>query len=190
MSMKQLRPWLVSLVAGFGVACSGHTDAASDGMFRWTIATAVEIDASPARIWSVLTDLPAYREWNPFIVEAKGQVAVGERLSLRMTLQGHAPMTIAPELLVVDHERELRWKGRLVISGLFDGEHAFVLTPLANGRTRLDHSERFSGVLLPIARPLVYEDTVRSFRALNTALATRAQGSESLHGDDHAAESP
>jgi hypothetical protein len=51
-----------------------------------------------------------------------------------------------------------------------------VLTPLENGRTRLDHWERFGGLLLPIARGMVYEDTVRSFHSLNAALAQRAVG--------------
>jgi hypothetical protein len=123
-----------------------------------------------------LVDLPAYREWNPFIVEAEGKVAVGERLSLRMALPGRDPMAIKPLLLVVEPERELRWKGRLVLPGLFDGEHVFVLTALENGRTRLDHWERFAGVLLPIARSMVYDATVQSFHALNTALAKRAGG--------------
>ena len=49
-----------------------------------------------------------------------------------------------------------------------------MLTPLADGRTRLDHWERFAGLLLPIARGMVYDDTVRSFHALNAALAQRA----------------
>lgn len=168
------RSCLLSLVAVFGIACSGNTGTTADGLFRWTISTAVEIDAPPARVWSVLVDLPAYREWNPFIVEASGNVAVGEPLSLRMALPGRSPMAIKPRLLVVDPEHELRWKGRLVLPFLFDGEHAFVLTPLENGRTRVDHSERFVGVLLPIARRLVYDGTVQSFHALNAALAKRA----------------
>jgi hypothetical protein len=125
-------------------------------------------------VWDILVDLPGYREWNPFIVEASGTVAVGETLSLSMALPGRSPMTIEPRLLVVEPHRELRWKGRLLLPGLFDGEHWFALTPLADGRTRLDHSERFSGVLLPLARPLVYEPTVRAFQALNAALAERA----------------
>jgi hypothetical protein len=152
------------------------TDAgdSADGTFHWTISTVVEIDAAPARVWSVLVDLPAYREWNPFIVEAAGNVAVGEKLSLHMALPGRAPMSIKPRLLVVEPERELRWKGRLVVPGLFDGEHAFILTPLENGRTRVDHWERFGGVLLPIAKGLVYDGTVQSFHALNAALAKRA----------------
>src|SRR5262245_10831209 len=74
-------------------------DRAADGMFHWTITTAVDIEAPPARVWEVLVDLPAYREWNPFIIEASGTVAAGERLALRMTLPGRAPMSFAPRLL-------------------------------------------------------------------------------------------
>lgn len=173
------RPWRLGILAAFltsSCSAGGPTDAegTGDGMFHWTISTAVEIDAPPSRVWGVLVDLAAYPEWNPFIVEAAGTVAVGEELSLRMALPGREPMSINPRLLVVEPEQELRWKGRLVIPGLFDGEHVFVLTPLANGRTRLDHWERFAGVLLPIARGFVYEQTVQSFHALNAALAKRA----------------
>jgi hypothetical protein len=164
---------LMALVAG--ASCSAGSDKPRDGLFHWTISTVVEIDALPSRVWEVLVDLPAYSEWNPFIVEAQGKVAVGETLSLRMALPGRDPMTIEPRLLVVDPERELRWKGRLLVPGLFDGEHAFALPPLAGGRTRVDHSERFAGLLLPIARRFVYDATVESFRALDSALADRAQ---------------
>jgi hypothetical protein len=150
------------------------TSPSADGLFHWTISTSVEIGAPPARVWSVLVDLPAYSEWNPFIVEAAGTVAVGETLSLRMALPGRNPMLIKPRLLIVEPEHELRWKGQLLLPGLFDGEHAFELTPLDGGRTRLDHSERFAGVLLPIARSLIYDDTVQSFHALDAALAQRA----------------
>lgn len=172
------RAWRLGVLAAFIASCStgGATDmdGSADGMFHWTISTAVEIDAPPSRVWTVLVDLPAYANWNPFIVEAGGTVAVGETLSLRMALPGRTPMSIKPRLLVVDPEHELRWKGRLVMPGLFDGEHAFVLTPLENNRTRVDHWERFAGVLLPIARGMIYEGTVQSFHALNAALAKRA----------------
>jgi hypothetical protein len=172
--------WMLTLASLLAPASCSQARDAEDGLFHWTITTVVEIDASPARVWRVLIDLPAYWEWNPFIVEASGTVAVGETLSLRMVLPGRDPMTIEPRLLVVEPERELRWKGRLLVPGLFDGEHVFALTPLVGGRTRLHHWERFGGFLLPIARPLIYEDTVRAFHALNAALAARASGSTSV----------
>jgi hypothetical protein len=168
-------PSLLTLAVVVGtVPVSTDAGEVREGPFRWRIATAVEIDAPPARVWQVLVDLPAYREWNPFIVDAAGDVAVGETLSLRMALPGRDPMTIEPRLLVVAPERELRWRGQLFIPGLFDGEHAFVLTPLADGRTRLDHFESFKGLLLPIAKRLIYDATVESFHALDAALARRA----------------
>ena len=166
--MKRALLWTILFAVSLA-ACGS-----SGGAFHWTISTSAEIDAPPSRVWAVIVDLPAYREWNPFIVEAAGRVTVGETLSLRMALPGRSPMTIKPRVLVVDPNRELRWKGKLGVPGLFDGEHSFVLEPLADSRTRLVHWERFSGLLLPIARLLIYDATVQSFEALNGALATRA----------------
>lgn len=188
---RRSRRGILAAIVGLSfAACAGSKADESDGTFHWQISTTVEIDAPPARVWKVLVDLPAYREWNPFIVEASGNVAVGEELSLQMALPGRDPMLIQPQLLVVDPERELRWKGKLVVPGLFDGEHAFVLTRLENDRTRLDHFERFGGLLLPIARGMIYDATVQSFRALNAALAIRAaQANAPDAGDSLAARS-
>ena len=171
-----LRCLLVAVTLASVASCSSDTNDTGNGVFHWKIATAVEIDAPASRVWEVLVDLPAYSQWNPFIVQARGTVAVGEKLSLAMALPGRDPMTIEPRLLVVDPGRELRWKGQLFIPGLFDGEHAFVFTPLENGRTRVDHSERFAGLLLPIAKSMIYDATVASFHALDAALAKRAAG--------------
>jgi hypothetical protein len=167
------RACVAGLTLLVATSCSRSAESA-DGAFEWTITTEVEIDAPPATVWQVLVDLDAYPQWNPFIVAGSGTVAPGETLSLRMALPGRDPMTIEPRLLVVEHDRELRWKGRLWLPGLFDGEHAFVLTRLEPMRTRVEHWERFSGVLLPIAKRLIYDDTVEAFHLLNGALAERA----------------
>ena len=158
-------------------ACTAEPEA-PDGWFHWSIATAVEVDAPPERVWDVLVDLPAYPTWNPFIVHASGRVAAGETLVLHMALPGWDPMVIEPRLLAVEPERELRWKGRLLLPGLFDGEHGFTLVPLEGGRTRVEHWEEFGGLLLPIARGLIHDATVEAFDAMNDALAERAAGGE------------
>lgn len=41
-----------------------------------TLVTEIAIDATPERVWAALIDMPRYRDWNPFIVEAEGPVEV------------------------------------------------------------------------------------------------------------------
>ena len=58
---------------------------------------------------------------------------------------GRRAMTFEPTVVALAQERELRWRGRLLVPGLFDGEHAFRLEEWARG-CRFHQTERFSGV--------------------------------------------
>ena len=44
----------------------------------------VHIAAPPEKVWDVLVNFDRYREWNPFCVEAKGILAVGEPLTMKL----------------------------------------------------------------------------------------------------------
>lgn len=138
------------------------------------IHTEIEIAAPPARVWEVLTDFAAYPAWNPLIVEAGGAARAGERLRIRVRIPGYPPTTFRPTVLAVELPRELRWRGRLLLPGLFDGEHLFRLEPLEGGRTRLVQAERFRGVLVPFFRKMLAA-TERGFEAMNRALRERAE---------------
>ena len=56
----------------------------------------IEVQASPDRVWEVLTDFAAYHQWNPFIVQATGQAVPGSRLELKMRPPGGRTTTSAP----------------------------------------------------------------------------------------------
>jgi hypothetical protein len=140
-----------------------------------TIETAIDIAAAPARVWQILTDFPAHAEWNPFITSIAGPLAVGEKLSIRVQPPGGKGMTFRPVLLVADEARELRWKGRLLLPGLFDGEHLFRLEPNGTG-TRLHHGERFSGLFVAMTGRASFAQIERGFHAMNEALKRRAEG--------------
>jgi len=139
-----------------------------------TISHSIEINAPAAEVWKVLTDLAAYPDWNPFIREASGQVAVGQRLTLRLFPADGRPMTFRPRVLVADPGVELRWIGRLVLPGIFDGEHRFTLAATATGGTELVQAEKFSGLLVPFTAKTI-SATRQNFAALNQALKTRAE---------------
>ena len=137
------------------------------------IATAIDIDASAAAIWRVLTDFPAYPEWNPFIRRITGEAKVGARLEVTVQPVNRKPMTFKPTVLVVDAGRELRWLGHALLPGIFDGEHAFIIEAATRG-CRLRHEETFSGLLVP-AFGAMLGDTARGFESVNVALKKRVE---------------
>jgi hypothetical protein len=75
---------------------------------------------------------------------------------------------------VVEPDRAFVWLGTLVVSHIFDGAHRFELEPIDDARrTRFVQSERFSGILLPLARRSVLPATLRGFEAMNLPLVQR-----------------
>jgi hypothetical protein len=144
-----------------------------------TIVTEIDIDAPPQRVWQVLSDLAAYPEWNPFILEATGQPAVGSRLTLRMQPVGGKEMTLRPSVIDAREGELLRWLGHLGVPGVLDADHCFELTPRDGGGTRLVQHERFSGVLVPFVARTVDRGTRPAFVLMNEALKRRAEQSVS-----------
>lgn len=141
-----------------------------------TIERSIDIDATPATVWSILTDLGAYPTWNPFMTELSGELAVGAKLEVHIAPPGARAMTFKPTLLAVDPERELRWLGRFILPGLVDGEHSLRIEPLADGRSRFTQTERFSGLLVRPLRSMLGK-TELGFDQMNAALKEKAERS-------------
>jgi len=139
------------------------------------IDTHVEIESSARRVWEVLADFPAYAHWNPFVVAIAGTAVRGGRLSVVIRPPGRRGMTIRPIVLAADPHRELRWLGRLILRGLFDGEHVFTIAPFSSGRVRFSQRETFRGLLVPLMPRSFWEGTRRGFEEMNSALKRRAE---------------
>src|SRR5690625_3586801 len=84
---------------------------------RHHIQSEIEIEAPPETVWTHLTDLTSYADWNPFITAAEGTPAVGERLKLRMQPPGGRAMTMRPTVTAADPTRVFEWLGRLGMKG-------------------------------------------------------------------------
>lgn len=137
--------------------------------------TEIEIEAPAERVWAVLTDFAAYPEWNPFVRSVAGVARKGERLQVEIRPDGGRAMRFSPVVLAAEAGRELRWLGRVLLPGIFDGEHVFVIEPLEGGRVRLRQSERFGGILVGLFRAQLDRDTLRGFEAMNRALKQRSE---------------
>ena len=143
------------------------------GRFAAAVYSQIEIDALAHRVWETLVDFDAYPDWNPFIRKIGGAARPGGRLSVAIHPPGRRPMTFRPIVLRAQPHRELRWRGRLLLPGLFDGEHVFSIAPLSSTRVRFSQREKFSGLLVPLVRRRLLDATRRGFEEMNQALERR-----------------
>jgi hypothetical protein len=141
------------------------------------IEVAIDIAAPPERVWAIVADLARYREWNPFIPSASGQVQVGARLELEIRPDGGRSMRFRPTVIVADAGHELRWLGRVGLPGLFDGTHTLRVEPNGQGGSRFVEHESFRGILVPLVwRGNLRRGTERGFAQMAAALKARAEG--------------
>lgn len=134
------------------------------------LRTQVRIHATPEKVWQVLSDFDRYPEWNPFVKKISGLPQVGK--TIQVSLPG---MGFTPKVLVFEPAKEFRWKGKLLFTGLFDGEHYFILEGNPDGSTTFTHGEKFSGILLPLLAGSLDRDTKNGFETMNLALKTRCE---------------
>ena len=72
--------------------------------------------------------------------------------------------------------REFRWRGKLTVPGLFNGEHSFQINPIDDDRVEYVQRETFSGILVGMVFGMMGAATQQGFEAMNRARKTQAEG--------------
>ena len=139
------------------------------------VSAEIEIEAPAERVWQVLTDFAKFPEWNPFIRQMTGEVRTVAPLEVRLEPPGGRAMSFKPKMVNVETNREMRWLGRLLIPGLFTGEHSFSIEALDEKGVRFIQHEKFTGLLVPFMAKSLDKDTKSGFEAMNRALKERAE---------------
>lgn len=134
------------------------------------IKTEILINATPEKVWNVLTNFSEYPKWNPFIKSLEGEVAVGKKIVAYIAPPEAKGMTFKPTVLAFEKNKEFRWIGHLLFAGLFDGEHKFELIDNGNGTTLFKQSEKFGGILVPLFHKMLDVNTTNGFNAMKLAL--------------------
>lgn len=138
------------------------------------ISSSIAIAARQDQVWDILVDFASYASWNPFIQAASGAPIVGHKLRIRVCPPDGKPMSFTPKVLIARPNKELRWKGRLLMPGIFDGEHYFRLKPAGEG-TLLEQGKIFSGLFVGLVGPPKLTQIERGFHAMNEALRRRTE---------------
>ena len=140
-----------------------------------SIRTEIVIDAPADVVWNILLDHQSYPQWNPFIKTISGSTTPGDNLAVTVQSEGNDPMNFTPVVLVNNTNKEFRWVGKLLVRGIFDGEHYFILEKVNSNQTKFIHGENFTGILSGIFMGMIREDTEGGFKSMNQALKKRSE---------------
>jgi hypothetical protein len=115
-------------------------------VFSMSCRVDVHIQAKAERVWSLLTDAKNFPRWNSTIT-IEGQIREGERLRLHVPARKR---TFTPTVSGVVANERMTWTGGL--APVFKGVRTFELKPKRDGSTDFAMEERFSGLMLPLAK--------------------------------------
>lgn len=114
--------------------------------FRMEYAVAINIQATPNRIWTLLTGAEDFPRWNSTVKGITGKIALGETIKLQATISPERAFNLAVSEFVP--EQRLVWRdGR---APMFTGIRTFALSPKADGSTDFRMAEVYSGLMLPM----------------------------------------
>jgi len=139
------------------------------------IKTEILINASAEKVWAIFADFQNYPKWNPFIKSLTGEIKIDEKIHVTIQPYDSKPMSFKPKILVFETNKEMRWIGRLLFGGLFDGKHQFEIIDNHNGTVTFKQSELFKGILMPFFSKKKMENTRKGYEAMNQKLKETAE---------------
>ena len=135
-----------------------------------SIHTRIFIEASPAHVWAALMASGAIP---PEIRDAIRELRIGQPLKVKMSSGGRS-VSLTIKLLTAEPPYKIRWKGHLLIPGLFDGEHSVEISENSQRSSLLHQYENFSGILVPFLSRTI-EQTKQRFEETNAKVRDLAE---------------
>lgn len=142
------------------------------------ITETLDIAAPAETVWTVITDLDRYPEWNPFVVACRSTLQPGSPIDMRVRV---LPFVAQPQReTIFEHA-----PGRLLSYGLaplplgaLASRRSHVVESVAPERARYVSDFRLDGWLAPVVQGLLGRRLAAGFAAMSTAIKARA---EALH---------
>jgi hypothetical protein len=138
-----------------------------------TFASSITIHAAPETIWAILTDAPAYPEWNPTVDKVEGTIERGQKIKVFAKISPDRAFPV--KVSEFKPSEKMVWSGGMPL-GLFKGERTFTLTPGADGSVEFAMREVFSGLMSPLIERSI-PDLQPEFDRFADALKRKAEAS-------------
>jgi hypothetical protein len=140
-----------------------------------TIETSIVIDSTPEKVWGILTKFEEYELWNPFMTKVIGSATLDSKIEVNIKTISGKKRTYYPIITRCETNKELRWKGKSFLPGVFDGERIFILENSNDDKILFSHKEIFSGLGVRLVGNKLDESLRESFVTMNEALKVRVE---------------
>ncbi len=141
------------------------------------IETHIIVDCTPEKIWDILTNFEKYESWNPFMTKVEGDAKLGAKIKVQIRTMRGKQRIYHPIITRFEINKELRWKGKSFLPGIFDGERIFLINKTADNKVAFFHKELFSGLGVKLVGNKLDENLGEGFEKMNLALKKRAENS-------------
>lgn len=109
-------------------------------------AASIEIDATPDKVWAIITNTPAYPSFDPTCIRVQGGLpSEGTRLHVYSTFSPERAFAV--RVTTFSPPRLMIWSSGMPL-GLFKGERIFKIDEIEPGKCRFTLREEFSGPML------------------------------------------
>ena len=109
--------------------------------FSRSTSISTTIQADPSIIWALLTNATDYKRWNSTIVSIEGEIAPGEKIKLKSTLD--PKRTFKLKVKKFDAEKSLVWGDAM-------GKRTYTLSPNGKGSVLFTMVEKIGGPIFPL----------------------------------------
>ncbi|TRX49358.1 SRPBCC domain-containing protein [Fulvivirga sp. M361] len=109
--------------------------------FNRSTSIGITIKADPAIVWTLLTNASDYSRWNSTIISLEGDIALGEKIHLKSTLDPKRTFKI--KVKEFTPEEHMVW-------GDSKGNRVFTLTQNSDDTVNFHMSEKMGGLMFPL----------------------------------------
>ena len=155
--------FLATLILLFCVPAIAQTEAngkcvKKKSVFSMSYTVTTNINATPEKVWSLLTNAGTLPQWNTTVNSIDGTIAEGEKIALVAAI---APeRTFKLNIRNVEPNKQMKWKDGAM--PMFRGVRTYTLTAKPDGTTDFTMTEKFKGLMFPMIKG-VLPDFTQSF---------------------------
>jgi len=126
--------------------------------FHRETSVSIEIKADPAIVWALLTKASDYPRWNTTVTSIEGNIALGEKIKLKSTLDAKRTFKLKVKEFVP--ESKLVW-------GDGQGQRIYTLTKNTNGTITFYMTEKIGGLMFPMYAKMIpsFDQSFEQFAA-------------------------